>query len=137
MRTPRDAATSCADEVTMLPTGTRISPESGTSWAVITRFINSNGTLWRGPSACAALRTACAPGVGLAGTWNSARGQGELRCGGHATRQHRKDPDGSCAEHRDQQQVHALVVAQEPHLATMPAVPAMPDAMLVAHRLLE
>src|SRR5215472_9928831 len=121
MRTPRDAATSCADDVTMLPTGTRISPESGTSWAVSTRFINSNGTLWRGLSVCAALRTACATGVGLAGTWRSARGQGELGYGGHATRQPREHPQGSGAQHRDHQQVHAAVVADELHLATMPA----------------
>ena len=39
MRTPRAAATSRADGVTMVPTGTRSSPPAGTSCAVITRFI--------------------------------------------------------------------------------------------------
>ena len=40
MRTPRAAATSRADAVTMAPTGTRSSPPAGMSCAVTTRFIN-------------------------------------------------------------------------------------------------
>ncbi len=41
MRTPRAAATSRADGVTMVPIGTRSSPPAGTSCAVITRFMQS------------------------------------------------------------------------------------------------